>query len=272
MNGRTSRPDVVNRGGSMVHDGRAALLPLLGLMVFTVVAQPAGAAAQDPLGAPPRAEQRVPVARAQLGIMLGPAARVGERTGVRVRQALPGGPAARAGVQADDIILGLDGQPLGPEPARGLTDLMAAVEPGDTVTITLSRAGEDRTIQVVTDRRGVVLRPGFDPGPMIEGLVRDRIQVLGPMGRHRLELVDMNPGLGRYFGVEEGVLVSNVAADSPLGLQPGDVIVSIDGRAVRDRAHASSILASYRGDEEAELRVVRDRRTVTVRATPGTRR
>lgn len=84
-----------------------------------------------------------------------------------------------------------------------------------------------------------------------------------------LDLVDMNPRLGRYFGVEAGVLVADVPADSPLGLDPGDVIVAIDGRAPRDRAHARSILSSYRGDEEVELQVVRDRRTITVRGTPG---
>lgn len=260
----------------MKQTGYLAALPLLALMMLPVWAAPHTASAQEPLGRVERPhEVRLFAARAQLGVRLGPAAQVGDRIGVRVRDVVAGGPAARAGIQADDIILSLDGHPLGAEPAARLTALMAEVTPGDTVVVVVHREGQDRSLQVVTDRRGLVLRPGVDPRPGIEELLRDRMVFTLPsmaLGRHRLELVDMNPGLGRYFGAETGVLVVNVADESTLGLEPGDVILAIDGRTVRDRRHALAILASYRGDEEVELRLVRDRGTITVRGTPGARR
>ena len=49
------------------------------------------------------------------------------------------------------------------------------------------------------------------------------------------ELTELNPSLGRYFGVDEGVLVTEVTAGSPAaegGVEPGDVIVEVDGEEV----------------------------------------
>jgi len=50
------------------------------------------------------------------------------------------------------------------------------------------------------------------------------------------EVVDIRPGLGEYFRVETGVLVVDVAPGTPAaiaGIQPGDVIVSLDRVSVR---------------------------------------
>jgi S1-C subfamily serine protease len=281
------------------------------LLACLMMAVPTALGAQDPLGRPvpadrpehPRVQElrlrahelregadqlrarvrAVVQSRARLGVALGDAREVGTRTGVRVDQVVEGGPAARAGIRAGDILLALDDQLLGPEPGRRLVELMGGVEPGDTVTVLLSRDGRDQTVRVVTDRAGPttfrfgdggipgVLRPGFDPGPVIvEALGERGLHVVGPLRRHGLEMVAINPELGRYFGVTEGVLVANVAAESSLGLRPGDVLVSIGGRTVRDAAHARSILASYRSDEEVEMQVVRERRTITVRGMAGT--
>lgn len=262
------------------------------LMLFgALLAGPAAAGAQEPLGQPLRERAEgtrallLASSRAQMGVVLGATEDVGGRTGVRVLQVLPDRPAARAGIRTGDILLSLNGTPLGDEPARRVTTLMGDVEAGDTVVVVLHRDGSDHTVRVATDRQrtasfpgGVrvvaprVVRPGTGAGRVtVEGL-GGLARLPGQLGRHRLELVDMNPGLGRYFGVEDGVLVANIAAGSELGLQPGDVILSIGGRAVRDPAHARSILASYRSDEEAELEVMRDRRRITVRATMRERR
>jgi hypothetical protein len=79
-------------------------------------------------------------------------------------------------------------------------------------------------------------------------------------GRRRdgLELVEVNPGLGAYFGAEEGVLVADVDADTPLGLRPGDVVTAIGGRSVSTPERFRRILGSYGADEAIEFDVVRD--------------
>ena len=91
----------------------------------------------------------------------------------------------------------------------------------------------------------------------------------GSRGAHGLDLVELNPGLGAYFGTAEGVLVADVEDESPLGLLPGDVVVAVDGRVVDDIDELHRILDSYRSDEEISLRIFRDGAQTTVTGTIG---
>jgi len=86
---------------------------------------------------------------------------------------------------------------------------------------------------------------------------------------HGLELVELNPGLGAYFGTEEGVLVADADGGSALGLRPGDVVVDVDGRRVRSAAQFRRILRSYEEDEEIALRIWRDGAETVIQGTIG---
>jgi serine protease Do len=273
---------------------------LVTVLVTVLVAVPVAVpvSAQEPLGRPERerAEElreraqdlreraqelrlRVVSGRARLGVVLGPVEEVDGRTGVRIRQVVPDAPAERAGMRAGDLLLSLNGQAVGDEPGR-VTRFLADVEPGDTVAVVVRRDGADHTLQVETDPSQALVFPGAErlriealriPEhlPDMAAALRDLPGLHWQLGRHRLELVGMNPGLGRYFGVSEGVLVADVAEGSRLNLRAGDVIVAVGGRDVRDAAHARSILASYRADEELEITIVRDRQRLTVRGSTG---
>ncbi|MCY3809514.1 MAG: PDZ domain-containing protein [Gemmatimonadetes bacterium] len=83
------------------------------------------------------------------------------------------------------------------------------------------------------------------------------LEGLRGLGSHGLEMVDLNPGLGSYFGVDEGVLIADVESRSPLGLEPGDVVISVDGRQVDDADELRRILRSYTDDEEIVFRIQR---------------
>lgn len=72
-----------------------------------------------------------------------------------------------------------------------------------------------------------------------------------------VEFVDVNPELGEYFGSDHGALAAEVAEGSELGLRPGDVVIAVDGREVRDAEQVRRILRSYEADEEMRLRIVR---------------
>ena len=89
----------------------------------------------------------------------------------------------------------------------------------------------------------------------------------GGRAGHGLDLVELNPGLGAYFGTAEGVLVADVEDDSSLGLRPGDVVVAVDGRVVDDIDELHRILDSYEDDEEIALRIFRDGAETTVTGT-----
>lgn len=88
-------------------------------------------------------------------------------------------------------------------------------------------------------------------------------------GAHGLELVELNPGLGAYFGTEEGVLVADADAGSSLGLRPGDVVVDVDGRRVRSAAQFGRILRSYDEGEEIAFRIWRDGAETVIQGTIG---
>ena len=87
---------------------------------------------------------------------------------------------------------------------------------------------------------------------------------LGMAGRHGLEMVELNRGLGAYFGTDSGVLVIDIDASSELGLQPGDVVLRIGDRMVESPGRVRRIVSSYGLDEAIDFLVVRHGDQVTV--------
>ncbi|MGK7311116.1 MAG: PDZ domain-containing protein [Candidatus Longimicrobiales bacterium M2_2A_002] len=229
--------------------------------------------------------------RARLGVMLGDEVEVDGGVGVEIQDVMDDAPAATAGLMAGDIITALDGEPLGDDATEALMGIMEDIEPGDAVEVTYVRDGDRRVANVVTDRMDRVsyLFPGgersFDvriaprmrmgsrgrPGDRLHDGPDLRVMTPGRFFRSAapggLDLVAMNPGLGDYFGTDDGVLVADIDDDSELGLRAGDVILAIDGRKVRDAAHVRAILDSYRPDEEIMLEIVREARTMEVTGT-----
>ena len=100
-------------------------------------------------------------------------------------------------------------------------------------------------------------------GPRAPGMAHVEVRLAGPLAD--LELANLSPTLGRYFGAEKGVLV--VHANDALQLQDGDVLRTIGGRAATDEHHAMRILGSYAPGEAVKLEVLRDRKTVKLETT-----
>ena len=87
--------------------------------------------------------------RPWLGIIVGNASYYGYEPGGIVTEVTPGSAAEKAGLQVDDIILEAEGIPIG-----GVADLLEAKKnwrPGDTITLTILRAGEQMRLSVTLD-------------------------------------------------------------------------------------------------------------------------
>ncbi|MEP6939397.1 MAG: PDZ domain-containing protein [Rudaea sp.] len=78
-----------------------------------------------------------------------------------------------------------------------------------------------------------------------------------------LNLANLNPDLGAYFGTEHGVLVLSADVDSSKALKSGDVLLAIGGRKVERPEDALRLLREQAGNE-VKVEVLRQRKTQTL--------
>ncbi len=190
--------------------------------------------------------------------------------GGRVREVSPGGPAAEAGIHVGDVIVALNGTDVkGENASREVRRLMQDVKPESKVIVRVLRDGRTREF-TVTARPGLGLYlahgGGIGPGPEVLPDVRGAWMLRGGAFTD-MELATLTPQLGRYFGIDRGVLVVRAPSEGALKLQDGDVIVSIDGREPKSGSHATRILGSYQPGEKVSLHVMRDHKPLDLQGT-----
>lgn len=96
--------------------------------------------------------------------------------------------------------------------------------------------------------------------PVVDSLVKTGKVVRGYMG---VSIQDLTPDLAKSFGIktEKGVLISDVASDSPAdeaGLKQGDVIVGYQGEAVEDAPALQRLVTRTPVGTKATIKVLRD--------------
>ncbi len=197
-----------------------------------------------------------------------------DEEGVQVDGVTPGGPADDSGVETGDIIIAMDGAELGGDsPAELLIAQMENVSPGDTVVLTIVRDGDEEEIEIEAgsssaffgrDDDGESVARRFGDWFQDRGDIRDRLVSFGRRWGD-MELVELTPELGAYFGTETGILVVRAPADRALeALTDGDVILEIGGRTPNDAEHALRILASFESGETLELEIMRNQSRQTL--------
>jgi S1-C subfamily serine protease len=222
------------------------------------------------LGQSAMARVQIMSTRAVLGLQLqvDPSSK---EQGATIMGVSPGGPAAEAGLVTGDVIVALNGEATtGPNAPRQVVERMASVKPDSKVTVKVMRDGKLKEFQVTPRARVADFFRAFnDPGPGGPGAPNPRFLdafAIGPRDGvgamfDGMELADLSPGLGQYFGTGKGVLVVRVPHDGEfLKLQDGDVIQSIDGRTPENSSHATRILRSYQAGETIHLKVMRQKK------------
>jgi serine protease Do len=187
--------------------------------------------------------------------------------GALVNSVEKGGPAEKAGVEAGDIILKVDGREVAS--SSSLPRIITQVRPGTKVTLTVWRNGATRDIGVTvaemkeepqsTQRRGAQPAPKEKAKPNRMGLV----------------LSDLTPEQRREAEVKSGVLVEDIPGGVRGNIQPGDIILSVSSRGVTTEARAAAqvneLLAKLDKGESVTLRLKRGDQTFfsTVRLQNG---
>lgn len=132
-----------------------------------------------------------------------------------------------------------------------------------------SEAPEGWRVTVRLDSLGNVAPSGrrepFPRTPMPAGMMVPLLD--SPLAQ--LELAPLNSELGRYFGTAEGILVIRTPRGSRLGLQGGDVILTVDGREPDGPGHLLRILRSYAPAEPVRFEVLRLKKRETIVGTLG---
>jgi S1-C subfamily serine protease len=198
--------------------------------------------------------------------------------GVRVTSVSPGGPADAAGIKANDVIVAFAGKPLaGPDGTSPQKQLLAGIreaKAGQSVAIEYQRDGKLTRTQIVpksvADSLADLRLFSMDDMPAPPDLDTRHWPRLRPMpfGSHEedgfgsAELVELSPQLGKYFGVDKGLLVVRAPHDERFKLQDGDVILDIDGRTPSGVSHAFQILSSYRSGETVKLHLMRQQKRI----------
>jgi serine protease Do len=147
--------------------------------------------------------------------------------GVVVSDVEPDGAAAHSGIEADDIITGIDGRNV-----TSLTQLEARVyrlTPGTKVSLTIQRGTESMTMPILTEEQ---------PGAELDALadlvdpVQNIVEPLGIVGLNVTpEVVKLMPDLRRPAGVVVAARKAN-AHFSGQPLEVGDVIYSVNRQTV----------------------------------------
>jgi C-terminal processing protease CtpA/Prc len=208
--------------------------------------------------------------RAQLGFVTEDVER-----GVRVASVTPNGPAAEAGLKIGDTVTEIDGARLTTgagkqSPTELLLAQMANVDPGESVKLhVLNEAGAERDVTVKTRpmSTNVWINPPTPPG------VPNAFSFSGPGNFwffnsnnpwSQMQLVELTPALGNYFGTTKGLLVVRAPEDAALLLKDGDVILDIGGREPTSPEHAMRILGSFQRGEPLKITIMRNKSKQTL--------
>ncbi|MBK6568075.1 DegQ family serine endoprotease [Candidatus Aalborgicola defluviihabitans] len=142
-----------------------------------------------------------------------------------------GSPADRAGLQAGDVIRKINGQPI--IASNDLSALIGQSAPGQKVAIEIWRQGkrEELSAQLgdASDKAGKVAKADESAGK----------------GKLGLALRALEPSERRDSGLATGLVVEGVSGAAELaGVRPGDVVLAVNGTAVKNVEQVREIVSS----------------------------
>jgi len=154
--------------------------------------------------------------------------------GALVSSVEKGSPAEHAGIQAGDVILKLNGQPL--KDSTELPVQIAAIAPGTSVDLEVWRDHATRTVSVKLGAMEDKRTASADAGAQNDG---------GKLGLAVRPLTEQEQRQGNVKGGLVVERASGPAAEA--GIQPGDVVLAANGSAIKSAADLRSAVEKSKG-------------------------
>ena len=162
--------------------------------------------------------------------------------GALVSQVEPGSAADKAGLKSGDVIVRVDGQPVvasGDLPAR-----IGMAKPGDSVKLEVWRQGKAEQLTAQLGGAKGKTAAVADAGPANQGKLGLALRPLQPQEKAEAK-------------VDGGLVVEQASgAAARAGVQPGDVVVSVNGQPVTDIEQVRGLVA--KADKSVALLIQRD--------------
>jgi serine protease Do len=185
---------------------------------------------------------RLGVAVQEVNQTLAEAFRLDKPAGALIGDVDKGSAADRAGLQSGDVVLAINGRPV--DLSSDLPAVVALAQPGDTIELDVWRQGAHRAVQARLDDA---------KAPAQRSAVAAAAPQAAPKGRLGLALRPLNPEEMRAAGVASGFVIEGVAGPAArAGVQPGDLLLAIDGQPVTSLAQLG-VAANWTGRSVAIL-------------------
>ncbi len=185
--------------------------------------------------------------------------------GVLISAVEPGSPAEQAGLREGDVILEVNGRPV--DDAATLVHLIRELRPGDQVPVVYQRSGEQyTTTAILAENPGDFGWMDMPFEPFHWNFPENDFDFDFDFG-----FADDQPALGvilresnREVIVEE---IQEGSAAEEMGLQPGDILLEVDGIEVHRAALVRELVRNKKPGDAIELLVEREGHTIQLKGT-----
>ncbi len=169
-------------------------------------------------------------------------------SGALVQKVVEGGPAEKAGLEKDDIILKINNTEIAG--SEQLTNFVAGMAPGASIDMLVWRNQKERNLTVKLGERP----SEGETETAVAG--EDQAQQLG------ITVQELTDQLAERLGVQNvsGVVVSRVAPNSPAdrkGIERGDIITSVNNKPVKSVREYNAAVKGLKEDDVVLLRIFR---------------
>jgi serine protease Do len=178
----------------------------------------------------------------------------GVKEGVFVEQVTPGGPSEKAGMKDGDVLTAINGKPI--TDGNQLIATVASTPVGSSLNIAVDREGKRHDLKVVVADRAQLFPEQDANGP----------QDSTPNGepttaKFGMQIQNLTEQQADRLGIKQkgGVQVKSVEPSSfadDIGLQPGDVIVSINRQPVNTTADIAKLSGLLKPGDAVQFRVL----------------